>query len=150
MRRMGKKKLDLVGAVGMRKLPSGSSPGRLRLGPIHVPAWSRLGGACLEARGAVGVWVTEPGALGGRAIRPAAVYALDVGLCDAWWAAVRGRGGWALPQACHMSVVRVSQRVESQLCRSAAAVEARPARAAVRSTSAVPRPESLVQAARWA
>ena len=94
--------------------------------------------------------MTEPGALGGRAIRPAAVYALDVGLCDAWWAAVRGRGGWALPQACHMSVVRVSQRVESQLCRSAAAVEARPARAAMRSTSAVPRPESLVEAARWA
>jgi hypothetical protein len=49
-----------------------------------------------------------------------------------------------------MSVVRVSQRVESQLCRSAAAVEARPERAAVRSTSAVPRPESLVEAARWA
>ena len=150
MRRMGKKKLDLVGAAGMRKLPSGSSPGRLRRGPIHVPAWSRLGGACLEARGAVGVWVTEPGALGGRAILPAAVYVLDVGRCGAGWAAERGRGGWALPQACHMSVVRVSQRVESQLCRSADAVDARPARAAVRSTSAVPRPESLVEAARWA
>ena len=97
MRRMGKKKLDLVGAAGMRKLPLGSSPGRLRRGPIHVPAWSRLGGACLEARGAVGVWVTEPGALGGRAIRPAAVYALDVGLCDAWWAAVPCGAGAAGP-----------------------------------------------------
>ena len=153
MRRVGKKKLDLVGAAGMRKLPSGSSPGRLRRGPIHVPAWSRLGGACRAAWGAFGVWVTEPGALGGQAIRPAAVYALDVVvLCGVWSGPADrlGRGGWALPQACQMSVVSVSQQVESQMCRSAAAVEARPARAAMRTTSAVPGPESLVEAAKWA
>ena len=85
--------------------------------------------------------MTEPGALGGRAIRPVAVYALDEGArCGVWSGPADrlGQGGWALPQACHTSVVKVSQRVESQLCKSAAAVEARPARAAVRITSAVP------------
>ena len=55
-----------------------------------------------------------------------------------------------MPQACHISVVRVSQRVESQQCRSEAAEEARPARAAVQTISAVPRPERRAAASRWA